>query len=158
MAYMGLMNWNNFPSIACLCTIIWDVKGYLVRTKCNGGSYVIFLLIPPLHHLKHKNLTQLSFKTKIKFIFTYCKAHLQVFGNHKVAVVPVVLQAFNCEVDLSTVLTGMFSRCHFLHYSSPRKVGSRKYSTPTTKTKQPSFYHFKLVWKGFLGAASADKV
>ena len=54
---MSFMNRYNFPSIVCLHTIIWDVKCYTVRTKGNWRSYVIFLLILPLRHLKYKNMT-----------------------------------------------------------------------------------------------------
>ena len=54
-------------------------------------------------------------------ICTYFEAHLQVFGNHKVAVV-VVLQVFSCEVDLSTVLTRILTTCYFLRYSKPTHV------------------------------------
>lgn len=49
---MSFMNWYNFPSIVCLCTILWNVKGYLVTIKCNWRSNVIFLLVPPLCYLK----------------------------------------------------------------------------------------------------------
>ena len=70
-----------------------------------------------------------------KFDFTYCKAHLQIFGNHKVAVVPVVSQVFNCEVDLSTVLTRMLIMFHFFCYPRPTKVGSRKHSIFIAKGK-----------------------
>ena len=40
-----------------MCTIIRNVKGYMVISKCNGRSYVIFLLILPLHHLKYEHIT-----------------------------------------------------------------------------------------------------
>ena len=94
---------------------------------------------------------------RTKFDFTYCKAHFQIFGNHKVTIVPVVSQVFDCVVDLSTVLTRMLIRFHFLCYPNPRKIGSGKYTILAVKDKWPSIYDFKLVWKGFLGTASANK-
>ena len=57
LTYTSLLKWYNFPSIVSMCTIIWNVKGYMVTNKCNGRSYVIFLLILPLHHLKYKQIT-----------------------------------------------------------------------------------------------------
>ena len=48
---MSFLNWYNFPSIVCLSTILWNVKGYLVTIECNWRSYIIFLLILPLCHL-----------------------------------------------------------------------------------------------------------
>ena len=51
-------------------------------------------------------------------VYTYCEAHLQVFGHHKVAVVPLFTKVFCCVVDLSTVLTRMFIRFYCLHYSN----------------------------------------
>ena len=77
---------------------------------------------------------------------TYCEADFHVFGNHKVAVVPVVFQVFNCEVDLSTVLAGMLARCHFFGYSIARESSSGKCSILTAKSERPSIYYFKLVW------------
>ena len=52
--YTSFGNWCNFPSTVSLYTIIWDVKGYMVTTKCNETGYVTFLLILPLQHLKNK--------------------------------------------------------------------------------------------------------
>ena len=52
ITYYWYILWYNSPSIAGFCTIFWDVKSYVVITKCNGRSYVIVLLILPLHHLK----------------------------------------------------------------------------------------------------------
>ena len=156
--YLSLMNWYNFPSINC-CTIIRNVKGYMVRSKCNFRSNVIIRLILPLRHLKYKNITLKSIlATLTRFRFTYSDTHLQVFGNHKVTVVvPVVFQEFICEVDLSTVLTRMLIVYLFPYYSNPRKIGSRKYSILLVKDKWPSIYNFIFVWKGFLGTASANK-
>ena len=65
---------------------------------------------------------------------------------------------FNCEVDLSTILTGILLRCHFLHYSNSRKTGSAKCSILTANSEHPFIYEFKLVRKGFLGTACADEV
>ena len=90
--YASFVKWSNFPPIVCFYTIIRNVKGYMVPTKRNGRSYVIFLLILPFHHLKYKQITLLSgMDADTANICTYCKAQLQVFGNHKMAVVPVVL-------------------------------------------------------------------
>ena len=49
---MSLVQWFDFPSIICLYTIVWNVEGYMISTKCNGRSYVIFLLVLPLYYLK----------------------------------------------------------------------------------------------------------
>ena len=57
LTYARLMKWFDFPSTVGVYTIIWDVKGYMVTNKCNWRSYVIFLLILPLHHLKYKQIT-----------------------------------------------------------------------------------------------------
>ena len=73
--YASLVKWFDFPSTLCLFTIVRDVKGHLVTTKCNGRSYVIFLLILPLHHLKNK----LSFKqtyTEIQFLCILTVRHI----------------------------------------------------------------------------------
>ena len=123
-----------------------------------GGamSYSCWYFLLTIWSSNHVN-SNLPFQTNYLKLCTYCEAHLQVFGNHKMAVVPVVLQVFNCEIDLSTILTGVLARCHFFHYSNPRKVGSGEYSILTAKTEWPSIYDIKLVWKGFLGTASADK-
>ena len=56
-------------------------------------------------------------------------------GNHKVTVVPVVLQVFNCEVDLTTVVTRMLIRYHFLCYPNPRKMGNGKCSILVVRDK-----------------------
>ena len=61
---MSFMNWYNLPFIVCLCTIIWDVKGHMVSIKCNGRSYVIFLLILPLCHLRYKSVALMSIMQK----------------------------------------------------------------------------------------------
>ena len=55
--YMSSVNWYNFPSIVCLYTIIWNVKSHTVTINCYFRSYVIFLLILPLRHLKCKSIT-----------------------------------------------------------------------------------------------------
>ena len=151
------MHWYNLPSIVCMYTIIWDVKGYMVPIKCDVRSYVIFLLILPLHRLKYKHITDHKNDLLLFFACTYCDVHLQVFGNHIVAVVVMVLQALICEVDLSTVLTGMFTRCHSYCYSICIKVSSRKRSIVAATGEGPSINDLKLVWKGFLGAISANK-
>ena len=57
---MRLMKWYNHPSILCVYTILWDVKGYMVTSKCDLRSYVVFLLILPLRHLKYKHITKTS--------------------------------------------------------------------------------------------------
>ena len=150
------MNWYNFPSIVS-CTIIWNVKSYMVTNKCYFRSYVIFLLILPLHHLKYKSITLMSVMQD-KITLTYCKAHFQVFGDHKVTVVPVVPQILDCEVDLSTVLTRMLTRFLFLCYPNSTKVGGRQCSVLIAKGKCPSIYDFKLVRKIFQGTTSADKL
>ena len=54
---MRLMHWYNLPSIVCLYTILWDVKGYTVTSKCDGRKYVVILLILPPHNLKYKHIT-----------------------------------------------------------------------------------------------------
>ena len=54
------MHWYNLPSIVCMYTIIWDVKGYMVPIKCDGSSYIILLPILPLHRLKYKHITLTS--------------------------------------------------------------------------------------------------
>ena len=132
---MSCVNWYNFPSIVCLCTIIRNVKSHTVTINCYFRSYVIFLLILPLCHLKCKSITLKSVKQGKNLIFTYWEANLQIFGNHKVAVVPVVSQVFNCEVDLSTVLTRMFIMFHFFCDPRPTEVGSGKYSILIAKGK-----------------------
>ena len=54
LTYASLMKWFDFPSTFSACTIIRDGKCYMVTSKCNRRSYVIFLVILPLHHLKYK--------------------------------------------------------------------------------------------------------
>ena len=87
--------------------------------------------LPPEVQIDYFNLHN----ARAKFDFTYCQAHLQIFGNHKVTVVPVVFQAFNCEVDLSTILTRMLIGFHFLRYPNPRKMSSGKYTILAVKDK-----------------------
>ena len=67
---MRLMKWYNLPSIVCLYTTMWDVKGYMVTSKCDGRSYVVFLLKLPVHHLKYKHITlKLLFKQVTNMIY-----------------------------------------------------------------------------------------
>ena len=67
------MKWFDFPSVVCLYTIIRNFKGYMVTTKCNGRSYVIFLLILPLHNLKYKHM---SFKKLTYNFFALTVRHI----------------------------------------------------------------------------------
>ena len=61
------MKWFDFPSTVSACTIIRDGKFYMVTTKCNRTSYVIFLLVLPLHHLKYKLCLKQTY-TEIQFL------------------------------------------------------------------------------------------
>ena len=115
-----------------------------------GGKMLLLLrrytLNPPEVHISigHMGLYLFRYTTLWVSSWTYCKAHVQVFGNHKVAV-PGILKMFHCEVDLSTVLTGMLARYHFFGYSIAREFSSGKCSILTAKSEWPSIYHFKLV-------------
>ena len=46
----------------------------------------------------------------------------------------------------------------FLQPAKAAEVGGGKSSILTANSKCPSIYDFKLVWKGFLGTASVNKV
>ena len=68
---MSLLKWYNLPSIFSSYTIVWDVESYMVTTKCNGRSYVIFLLILPLRHLNYVQTGYLKYQI-IKYIPCRC--------------------------------------------------------------------------------------
>ena len=70
------MHWYDLPSIVCHCTIIWDVKGYMVTSKCDGSSYVMFLLILPLCHLKYKHITLTSMLRQITNMIYCCSLYV----------------------------------------------------------------------------------
>jgi len=67
LTYARLMKWFDFPSIVGVCTIIRDGKCYMVTIKCNGRSYVILLVVLPLHHLKYKLCLKQTY-TEIHFL------------------------------------------------------------------------------------------